>query len=74
MSALRCSRSSRVSPRLLIGAGRDHHDGRAGAVVVVACPDARRMSEGDGVVQVHRLALGLSVVVVDEYDLGREAA
>ena len=59
-----------------MSAGRhEHHRGRAGAVVVVASPDARRMSEGHGVVQVHRLALGLScVVLVDEHDLGREAA
>ena len=60
--------------RLLGGAGRDDRDRGAGTVGDRAGPDARRARERDGVHQVHRLALRLAGVGVDEDDLGRQAA
>jgi hypothetical protein len=60
--------------RLLADAARDHRHARARAVFITARPDARLVREGDGVTQVHRLALGPLAVLVNQHDLGGEAA
>ena len=67
------TRSMRVLARPLCGAGGDDGDRGARAVVDRPGPDACVPGERDGVHEVHRLALGLPLVRVDEQDLGREA-
>ena len=59
--------------RLLPGARRDHRDGRAGAIGIRTGPHAGRLRERHGVLQVHRLALGASLVRVDQHDLRGDA-
>ncbi len=65
-----------VEPRLPrslgCSGGHDHHVG-PGAIGIVAGPDARRMGERHGVVQVHRLALGALVVNVNQHDFPHQA-
>ena len=59
---------------ILAGAGGQHDDGGAGAIGVIAGPDARRLGEGHGVIQVHGFAFGLGAVAVNQHDLGGQAA
>ena len=65
-----------VEPRLagfLARARRQHGYGCARTVGIVARPDARGMSEGHGVIEVHRLAFRLGAVGVNQNDFGCQA-
>ena len=63
------TRSIRVSPGCWAAPAVMHGDRGAAAVLDVARPDARRPRERDRVHEVHRLALGLPLVRVDQHDL-----
>lgn len=56
-------------PGFLLGARRQHRDRGSRAIGVLSGPDARRVSERHGVVEVHGLTLGLGPVGVDQHDL-----
>ncbi len=60
--------------RLLSRTGSNHGDGGSGAIGVASGPNVGRVRKRDGVTQVHGFAFGLSVVHVDEDDLGGESA
>jgi hypothetical protein len=67
-----CIRLQTLKPGLsglLLGARRQDGDGRPRAIGIISGPDARRVGEGHSMVEVHRLALRLGSVGIDEHDL-----
>ena len=67
------TRSSRVSPGFWAAPAEMTVIAAPAQSAIGAGPDPRRPRERDRVHEVHRLALGLAGVGVDEDDLGREA-
>src|SRR3954468_23072100 len=57
-----------VFPGMWRRARRNNGYGRGGAVAIVAGPNARRIGEWLGMIQVHGLAFSLGVIYVDEYN------